>query len=260
MLIAMAVHDTVENNRSWMTRETLRSLARTVDWYRHHLIIIDNDSCQETLDIYSSIEHDFGLTWRLIPLSENLGTANAINRAWKHREPGEHCVKMDNDVVIHQTLWVDMMEDVFKRDPEIGICGLKRKDLEECPWGEGDLRSVIRMLPHEKGQEWLIVEEIKGGMGTCQAYSSLLLDKIGYLVQPGVYGFDDSLSAIRAGLAGFKRVYLHGVEIDHIDPGGDAYCQWKIDQAAKYWEDYKKLVMSYRMGVTPLYHDGGFDA
>jgi hypothetical protein len=150
------------------------------------------------------------------------------------------------------------MEDVFDRDPSIGICGLKRKDLAECPWAEGDMRSTLRMLPHERGQRWLVVEEVRGVMGTCQAYNSALLDKIGYLVQPAIYGFDDSLASVRARIAGFKNVFLHGFEIDHIDPGGDAYCKEKCAMAARLFPVNNVMVIQYEAGILPIYYDGGF--
>ena len=248
----MAVHDTEDNNRTWMTEATLRSLAFRVNWDKHRLFVIDNGSCEETIQLYDRFEF---MPMTIIRNQRNIGTAKAINLGWKHRLPGEHCVKMDNDVVIHQPEWVDQMEEVFEVDPKIGICGLKRKDLAESPFSEGHFKSSIRMLPHEKGHRWLIVEDVENVMGTCQAYSSLLLDKIGYLVQPGVYGFDDVLSSLRARLAGFDRVFLHGFDIDHIDPGGSPYSQWKIREAGNHWKNYQSQALLYESGVIPIYHE-----
>lgn len=251
MLLAMAVFDTLENGRTWMTRATLDSLLETVDFGKHRLIISDNGSCQATLDLYA--EYPFRVIYSL----ENLGTAKAINKAWGCRYPGEDAVKLDNDVVIRQAEWADWMEDVFERDPTIGICGLKRRDLAESPFSEdAHFRSTLRMLPHTKGQRWITVEEVEHVIGTCQAYSSLLLDKIGYLVQPGVYGFDDGLSSMRAKIAGFKRCFLVGFEIDHIDPGGSDFCQWKIEQANDGWEEYQSMCQLYQMGLKDVYYGG----
>lgn len=260
MLIAMAVHDTVENERTWMTEEALFSLAKTVDWTRHRLIVSDNGSCQTTLDNYDDFSVIFPRdAFAVLYNHENLGTARAINLAWRRRQAGEHAVKMDNDVVIHQPGWADWMEDVFDRDPLIGICGLKRNDLLESPNAEGDYRSTLRMLPHEKGQRWLVIEEVTGVIGTCVGFSSSLLGKIGYLTQPGVYGFDDSLASIRARIAGFKRVFLCGFEIDHLDPGGDDYCQWKIEQANEHLAAFNTEVLLLATGAKSVYYDGGFD-
>ncbi len=249
MLIAMAVQDTEKNNRTWMTEATLRSLAETVDWSKHKLMISDNDSCNATHALYMTMIHL--LPVRIACNGSNVGTSRAINRVWRHRGQGEHCAKIDNDVVIHQPGWADWMEDVFERDPEIGIVGLKRKDLAESRY--------VRMLPHKKGQRWLAIEEARGIMGTCLAYSSALLDKIGYLTQPGIYGYDDSLASVRARVAGFKCAYLHGFELEHLGLDSDAYAQWKIAQAAHYRPEYNTRVALYESGAISPYHDGDFD-
>lgn len=260
MLIAMAVYDTVENGRSWMTCETLESLAETVDWDKHRLLVFDNGSCDQTREYLREASACFPFT--LLWSEENLGAAAGINRCWRLREPGEHCVRMDNDCIIHQAGWADWMEDVFDRDPTIGICGLKRKDLTESPSTEGPFKSTIRMLPHEKGQRWLIVEEVEGVIGTCQGYSSVLLDKIGYQHHAaGLYGYDDCLGSIRARLAGFKRVFLHGFEIDHIDnpnPQEDAYNLEKQAMATRAGPAFNTMVLLLESGIRPLYYDGGF--
>lgn len=256
-LIGMAVFDTVENNRTDLTRRTLESLARTVDWNQHRLFVSDNGSCEATHAVYAGMEGK--LPFEVIYNSENLGTANAINLAWRHREPGEPCIKMDNDVEIHQPCWASWMEDVFRRDPSIGICGLKRNDLAECPWSKNPwYKSEIRMLPHERGQRWLVVEEVLHVMGTVQGYSSALLDRIGYLYQPGLYAFDDSLAAVRAQATGFKSVFLHGFEIAHIDPGGTKYTEWKRQYAGKDMAKYHLLRDEYLSGERSVYYDGGF--
>jgi GT2 family glycosyltransferase len=256
-LIAMAVYDTEENNRTELTRQTIRSLLNTVDWRWHRLIISDNGSCQKTLDCYSWPGRlPISVIWN----GSNIGTARAINNAWKQRLPDEVAVKMDNDVVIHQSGWLDEIEEVFRRDPKIGICGLKRKDLEERPdhpnhW----YASKLRMLPHDAGQPWLVVEEVNHVMGTCQAYNPLLLKKIGYLYQMqdegNLYGFDDSLASLRAHLAGFKTVFLPHIEIDHVDPGGSAFCNWKTSQAGSWMHRYNIVVQEYKNGKRPLYYE-----
>lgn len=233
-----------------MTAETLRSLALTVDWDKHRLFVIDNGSCEETYKIYYKLGQMF--SFEVIYNLANRGTAKAINQGWHWRLPGEHCVKMDNDVVFYQEEWVDWMEDVFGRDPTIGICGLKRKDLDEAPDGEGDYQSKLHMIPHVRGQRWIVVEEVKSVMGTCQAYSSALLDKMGYLDQPDLYGFDDALSAVRCRLAGFRSVFLHGFEIDHIDPGGTPFGDWKKIEARRQLPKFNSMVLLYESGILPL--------
>lgn len=260
MLIAMAVWDTVGNKRTEQTRETLVSLATKVDWTRHRLIISDNGSCDETQKVYNKARD--WMPFYLIQNGENLGTARAVNRAWSYRNPGENVVKMDNDVVVHQTGWADDMEEAFCRDQTIGICGLKRKDLEERPnHPVKHYRSDLGMLPHQPGQKWMVVEDVNHVIGTCQAYSSALFEKIGYLYQGDWrYGFDDALASLRARIAGFRTVFLPYIDIDHIDPGATDYTQQKMKEAGEKLQRYSEIVLEYRMGKRPIFYDGEEDA
>ena len=257
----MAVYDTEENGRSKMTRETLNTLEGTVDFSKHVLMISDNGSCPETHTLYREYDH---IISHIIFNGENIGTANALNKVWRLRQPYHEClVKIDNDVVIHSPGWLDLIEEVFRRDPKIGICGSKRKDLEERPDHQVSwFKSRLRMLPHGAGERWLVsllVEECYHIMGTCQAYSKTLLDKIGYLYQPSVYGFDDSLASLRAHIAGFKTVFLYAaIEIDHIDPGGTEFTEWKKEHAGEQMEAYYKARDKYKSGEWDVYFNGGF--
>ncbi len=269
-MIAMAVYDTEENGRSWMTDRTIESLRRTVDWGKHRLIIIDNASCAETKSLlYDYLARfkeeekptasfcDIPFSFELIVNTENVGTAKAINQAWKLREPGEHLIKMDNDVVIHKNGWIDELEQAIARQPKIGIIGLKRKDLAEHPnYPVGhQYKSNLLMLPHEGGQPWIVVEEVQHVMGTCQMYNSALIDKIGGMYQmDGIYGFDDSLAAIRCRLAGFMNVFLPHIDIDHIDPGTNEYSEWKRQYAGEQMEAFGKVKNEYISGTRDIYY------
>jgi len=253
-LIAIVTYDTPENDRAWMTRDTLDSLSNTVDLHKHRLFIVDNGSCEETLSLIRVLPNRWPNT-TLIENGENIGTARAINKAWMHREPDEVAVKMDNDVVVHQDGWLDIIEETFLREPSIGILGLKRKDLDERPGNPiSHYQSVLHMIRQEKGERWIVVEYVNHVMGTCQAYNPLLLEKIGYLEQGDTpYGFDDALSAIRCKVAGFKSAFLPCIEIDHIDPGGTDYCKWKTDIAGKNFTAYNEAKDDYFNGKRPIY-------
>jgi GT2 family glycosyltransferase len=256
MLIAIVTYDTPENGRTSLTQATLESLRETVDFTQHRVIVSDNGSHEPTLQLLAEYQ-DRGLIQEIIFNRENIGTANAINKAWRKRLPQEDVVKMDNDVRILQPGWADWMEDVFRRDKTIGIVGLKRKDLEERPDHENSwFKSTIHMLPHNPGERWIVVEEVNHVMGTCQAYSRLLLQKIGYLYQPGAYGFDDSLAAVRARVAGFKSVFLHGFEIDHLDVGANEYTEWKRWYAGAQMQTYNDLAAAFIAGRLSVYFDG----
>lgn len=256
-LICMAVYDTVENKRSDYTRQTLLSLYETVDHSKHRIVIIDNNSCVETKKIICGFKKSVPLV-TIIKLSENVGTARAINMGIKLREPRENIIKQDNDVVIHQSGWVDEMEEAIERDPTIGILGLKRKDLAEWPLEQGWSHSEFLALPHQPGQRWICVEVVNHVMGTCQMLSSKLLDTIGVFYQGDgiIYGFDDSIHSLRSTLSGFKNCFLHHIDISHVDTGSGDYVGWKHQYAGEKMEQYNRICEEYKNGKRNLYYDG----
>lgn len=252
-LIAMAVYDTEENKRLELTKRTVDCILKTTDLNKHRLVIIDNDSCKQAKDYLMALNIP---TATLITMSENVGTAKAINVAWLMRKPGEHCIKIDNDVEIHYNGWVDDMELYLERDKSIGQIGLKRKDCWENPRHENDFyRTELYMLPHIGGERWLIAEQANHIMGTCVMHSSDLLDKVGYLFQPSLYGFDDSLMSLRANKAGFKTCFIPHIDIDHIDPGQTPYQSWKEKRAGNDMAEYERYASGILNGTIKYYFD-----
>ena len=261
----MAIYDLEGSGRTDLTARTLECLLKTVDFNDHRLFLIDNNSCLETKDVLAKFAGNFcdvGIypTDRLtiITNDENVGTAKAVNQGLKKRLPGENCIKMDNDVIVHSVNWVDELDECIARDPRIGIVGLKRKDLGENPINEElHWRTSLKMVPHERGQRWITFEQVKHGvMGTCTMFSSALLDKIGYLYQPTIYGWDDGLISTRSTMAGFINGFLPHIEIDHIDPGGTDYTKWKSDHAGETVTLAGVLESEYKNGTRPLYEEG----
>lgn len=148
------------------------------------------------------------------------------------------------------------MEYAIECDPRIGQVGLKRKDCWEHPKHENpDLRSVLKMLPHKNLEPWVVVEQAKHIMGTCVMHSSTLLDRVGYLYQPGLYGYDDVLMSWRSNLAGLYTCFLPHIEIDHIDPGGDEYTDWKTRHSGQYQKVVSDIVDEYITKKRTLFYE-----
>jgi GT2 family glycosyltransferase len=252
-LLAIAIYDPEEANRSEITKDCLHSLLKTVS-VKHRIFLIDNASCDRTKAIIQDCTYHPNLT--IITNEKNLGTAEAINLAWKHREPGEACMKIDNDVLWHQDGWVDLMEEALRRDSKLGIVGAKRKDCWENPaHPDPQYRSTYFEIPHIPGEKWIVAEQCKHIIGTCQMYNPALLDKIGYLYQPSLYGYDDVLASYRSEIAGFKNVFLPQIEIDHIDPGGTPYQSWKEKHSGEQTQKVIALVDEYIKGTKSIYYN-----
>jgi GT2 family glycosyltransferase len=259
-LIAMAVYDTEENGRSVYTKQTLNHLLfeHQIDWSKHRVIVVNNNSCKETSLALESYNHicDY---MELINLDENVGTARAINKAWANRKENEYLIKMDNDVIVYGDGWVDKMEEVLnignRISPQIGILGLKRKDLIETPYRTDGYQSQLMQLPHEIGEKWHTVEIINHCMGTCQMYHHKLIDKIGGLEQlGGIYGLDDTIASAKSQIAGFCNAFIAGIDIDHIDTGENTeYLKFKADYVSTKFGDLHKLINEYKSGTRELF-------
>jgi GT2 family glycosyltransferase len=222
--------------------------------------VSDNGSCKETQEIYEALKEKH-FNFSVIHNGKNLGIAGAVNQGWRQAVEGEIVCKIDNDCVINTPNWTEKVAFIFERMGEVGILGLKRKDLPEQPLAPNQAyRTKLHMVPHELGEPWMVVEEAKHVMGTCYCFSPLLRQRIGYLTQPGtVYGFDDAMAAYRCRHAGFMACFLHGVDIDHIDPGGNkVYDKWKRGEAAKGLTNFQEWCASVSYGKTEIYYDGGF--
>jgi GT2 family glycosyltransferase len=219
MIIAMAVYDTWANDRTKYTRATLSHLIPQLR-IGDTLVIVDNNSCEATKTTLREVEQ-FAT---VITLDKNVGTAEAINKAFALRKPGEHCIKIDNDIIVWDNNWIAQLEECAARDKRLGQIGLKRKDcIESTTHPNPFYKSKLLQLPHEPGQRWVTVEAQFHVMGSCVLHTSELLDRIGDMYQIGVYGFDDSFMSARCLKAGLLAVMLPHIEIDHIDTGDNPY-------------------------------------
>ncbi len=241
-LIAIALYDTDANDRSKYTKECLSSLMDTVDFSKHRLVLVDNNSCDKTKNILEEYAKSPNIT--LITLSENIGTARAINMGLRLREPGEMCVKMDNDCVVHQSGWLEEMENAIKSDPSLGIIGLKRPDVWQSPTNpDPRYRTTLETL--KNGIEIEVCEDI---MGTCTGFNPLLMDKVGPLVQNSEYGFDDVIYSVRSVVAGFRNCFLPSIKITHLDDYKNPYSEWKKRHAAIYLDEVAQMCEMYKSG------------
>ena len=79
------------------TIETLFSLLKTVDFNKHRLIVIDNNSCNDTKQALKDFRYYFMqknnflfCNYEVITNDENLGTAKAVNKGIKKRKNKEN--------------------------------------------------------------------------------------------------------------------------------------------------------------------------
>lgn len=252
ILICVAVYDTIDNKRTKYTKECFKSLMHTIDVDTTDVVFIDNGSCDDTKKFLKQFVTD---NVHIIYNKENKGTAYAINQGiQRYANPGDYIIKLDNDVTFGRYGWADEMKSCIEADPKIGILGLKRKDLPNSPDHE-TYKTILKFLPHKLGERWNIIEECSDIIGTCTMFNPKLMEKIGYLYQPGIYGFDDVLMCYRSLLANFYNAFYPSVEIEHLDDGKTPFTQWKRDYAGIYINEIDKIKEEYRTGIRPIYYN-----
>lgn len=260
-IIGMAVYSTSENKKDECLEKTLWSLYRTVNFNKHRLILSVNSYTPETKEIFRRFKTNIAssLTCNIISdiiyNDKNIGTAAAINKVWAKRKPGEHCVKMDDDIVVNgYTDWLDEMEEAVSRDANIGQIGLKRKDCwENVSHPDPDYKSELIQLPHVPGERWMVVEKANHIIGSCVLHSSALIDKVGALYQPSLYGYDDVIMSWRTRAAGFYSCFLPHVPIDHVDEGKTVYQDWKHKHSGEVTDEVIKLCHAIWKGEKSFY-------
>jgi len=236
-----------------MTQACLTSLFQMTNPALYKLMIIDNGSTDGTVDFLRTLTHP--QIEDIVYNGENLGTARALNKGWKiAAERGQYAGKLDNDVVFYDNDWLDKAVSVLNDTVDVGLVGLKRRDLEEKP-NHNDRFFRTRLVTLPSGQ---IIEIAEHVIGTCWIVGTQALEDVGALVQIGPYGLDDSLYCIRLRLCGLVPVFLPDVAIEHIDPGHPKYpefTQWKIDKATEVFQSgaYDKLRDSFVNKERPIY-------
>lgn len=251
-IIGMAVYSTPENGKDEYLEKTLFGLQQTVNFRKHKLMLSVNANTPKTLDIIGNFSK---IISKVIYNHGNIGTAEAINKVWAFRKAGQHAVKMDDDIVISDKGWLDNLEYAVSKDSKIGQIGLKRKDLWEYPGNPNpDYKSELIMLPHIAGEPWVIVEKVKHCIGSCVLHSSDLLDKVGYLYQPSLYGYDDVIMSHRTHIAGFYSCFLPSVAIDHIDAGNTEYQDWKHKHSGEQTQAVINYVHELYNGTKDIFY------
>ena len=162
MMISLKVSDTETNGRVSLTKRTIESLDRTVDWSKHRLVINDNSRCRETQELYDDLPMP-AVILRELPGSE-----------WTFRRTGEHAIRIASGAVISSPGWVDVIEGILDADEEIGVIGL-RGILDDTGPGEEMREPEWQVLATPFESKWFFVRGVEWLQAICIAYSSALL-------------------------------------------------------------------------------------
>ncbi len=133
-LIVLTTYCTPQNQRLPLLEGTLGMLLVTVDWDRHKIVIVDNCS---TDDVTGAVEAFRNVvphpTSKYIRNTTNVDTARAFNVGHSVGGRGQNVLKLDDDVVVHESGWLETLELALERIPDLGGVSLKWRLLTEAP-------------------------------------------------------------------------------------------------------------------------------
>jgi GT2 family glycosyltransferase len=168
---------------------------------------------------------------------------------------------LDDDCVIHDPLWLELALETMRRDPTIGLVGLKRVDLPERPDYQGPMNYRTRLHYLPRGNEgphkdWhILFEEAQHVIGTAHILSGAVIDAIGGWYQHDKYGFDDSILCERVRKAGWRIGFIPQVRIEHWDPHpAPVYQKWKSTQASAGMAWFNQEREDIRSGRRSVYY------
>ncbi len=238
VLVGMCSYATEENGKLKYLKQTIESYFDTVDTKKHRLIIINNSQYEPSLTYLQGLQDTFKPSVvSVYHQKENLGTARGINLAMKERKTKQFFVKCDDDWITSHRDWIEEMQAEIKKNPDIGILGLRRDDV----YGE-----LI-----EKGN-LLFNHDI---MGTCTMYNPRLIETIGGLhTFSEHYGYDDTQYSVRSESAGFKNAFMKNIKITNLDEGGTEYTEWKKEEAGRYLVEASVYMDKIRKGELSYYY------
>jgi GT2 family glycosyltransferase len=219
----------VNFNTKLLLKQCLDSVYQTVGNVKHEIIVVDNNSSDQSSFM---IKENFPSV-KLVENKENLGFAKANNQAIR-KARGEYLLLLNSDtIVLPGTL--NIMIDFMDANPEVGVLGAKLLDpdlnLQTSCRHFPTLFSVLlqffglsAMFPKSKLFGWYDMgywDHSRTKKVDCVPGTSLLVRKnavqeIGLLDENYFMYFEDTDWCYRIAKAGWEIVFLPKAEVIHL--------------------------------------------
>jgi GT2 family glycosyltransferase len=207
-------------NSAVHVRRTLASLTRELTGLATEVILVDNGSTDESLQIV----RDLAPHVRIIQNPTNEGVARARNRGMA-ASSGRHVLLLDSDAELAPGSVREMLRFIAA-SPMVGVIGprltypdgtiqyscrrfptLQGKILRQLP---GGLRKAIAFVSDEEMHEIdrTVAQPVDYVIGACQLFRREVIRDIGVLDERMFYGPEDVDFCLRAWQAGWSVFYL----------------------------------------------------
>ena len=203
----------------------LASLAQGLSAFPSEIIVIDNDSQDETRTVIKK-------TWPQVQLvcnTENRGVAPARNQGIRLAS-GEYVLILDDDTVV-QPGALDCLIRYMEDQPEVGLCGPKLTDADgelqlSCRWFPTLTDKLARRLPLAAARkvtrkvemaDWdhQTIRAVDYVIGACQIIRRRALQEVGQFDERIFYGPEDVDLCLRLQQAGWQVTYNPDAVVVH---------------------------------------------
>jgi GT2 family glycosyltransferase len=226
------------NARDYL-RNCLISLQNDCSEYSREIIIVDNQSTDETLQM---LRQEFRSVL-VIENDKNEGFARPMNRAMR-TAGGRYILLLNPDTLIPPKA-IDILVRFMDEHLEAGVCGPKVLNEDgtlqkPCRRGDPTPLAVIsyftgldRLFPHQKlFGGYLLgyldedeINQVGGVSGSCMLIRRNVIDKIGFLDEQFFAYQEDADFCRRARQTGFKVYYVPASHISHFGGRGGSRVQ-----------------------------------
>ena len=197
-------------NRFYESKNTINSLLNTNSVKYVDFQIIDNGSTDEELIQY--LKKIQSKKIKIHFLDQNIGCPKALNIILKTRKNKQHFIKIDNDVKVYSTNWLNWWMQMIELIPEIVLIG----GYYPHAFSYNRLVSWHIFNDNSKKFEWA---EVYPAMGRFMFHRGSFLDEVGFfdvLSDDHLYGFEDLLICAKAKKMK-KKIAIHpNVKIKHL--------------------------------------------
>lgn len=239
------------------------SQATSSERLSHEVIIVDNGSTDDTLDM---LHQEFPAA-RLIQNSKNLGFAHPSNQAMQAAQ-GSYLLLLNPDTIVLPGAFNELV-GYLENHPEVGICGPKVLNRDgtlqkACkrgvsrPWAAFSYFSGLSALfPHSKRFGGYLlnyldedeIHEVDGISGSCMMIRHQLVDQIGYLDERFFAYQEDADYCFQAKKNGWKVVYLPSAKVIHFGGQGGS----RVQPFKSIYEWHRSYYLYYRKNLASDY-------
>jgi len=237
----------VTYNRLNLTQKTFETTLKNTGC-NFDLIIIDNDSTDNTLEWINDNIKDYTVSYKIISLKKNMGIAYGRNLGLKINDDffnNDFLCTLDNDVIINNN-WLEKCCSILQANNKIGACGVNF---------EGTKYPITTIKINNERSEQIQIKP-RGNLGTAaEVFKKEIHDQIGFFENYECYGHEDAMYGFKIRQLGKILVYLKedGIHLGVEKEDSGNYREMKN----QYWDINMKLfeknIREYANKIKPLY-------